>query len=154
MFRAVVCALFWLTIFALEGRLAADEKKPSKDPFPREGKGAGKIEWNAAYLEDAELFAVLSRKVTKGEITWALKLKTDQSELPLALQTKLYNLNLALELVGGCEVQFLDEDNIPIKTVRFLLKPGITKKDQVTRPVLKLPDEDVLEKTKKVVFKE
>lgn len=154
MFRNGICLLSLLTIHAVGCLSQAQEKKPTLAPFPSAGKGKRGIEWDARFLEDPNLFEVLSRTVTKDEITWALKLKADLNKLPMGLQLKLYALNTSLPLVGGCEVQFLDGDNNPIQTVRLLLKPAVTKRGQVTRPVLKLPKDDVLKKTRKVVFKE
>jgi hypothetical protein len=112
-----------------------DDKEPSKDPLPRQGK----VRWDVRFFEDSPSFEVVRREVKGNTVTWVLENKR----------------NLGTEIVFGYQAALFDRDGVRLKTIGIAIDPSIMNlsKGERNRFILDLPPQDKWKNVRKVVIK-
>ncbi len=117
-----------------------------KDELPAKAT----IAWDVKLFEDATDLAVIKRTVSKDQkqVTWLIEVKTEEAA------GKFFFFGTA-STFSQYFVRFFDEDNVMIKEVPITNGGGSYEKGQRVRVQLKMPESDILQKSRsaKLVYR-
>ena len=145
--RIVVAMVVAVVLGGWTGATATQDKKngqdETRDPLPY----AGTIAWDVKALEqEPDHFLVVKRKVSKEAVVWLLELKSDRA----VQRVRSYQPNY---LPSHYLARFLDEDGVAVASVALIPDTTDVLLGERVRYTLKMPSEEVIQKTNKVVFK-